>query len=99
MSVTFFTVGYEDARTPGQLVEQLLAAGVERVVVPAGREVYKARLRGAFPWAIDSLTASLEATPTRLLCLETEHRACHRDVVAMELIERMPELHVVHLLA
>lgn len=146
MKITLFTVGYEDAKSPDHLVEQLLEAGVERLVdvraraqsrkrgfsknglsdtladagiayehwpelgnpveiralyragdVPAGREAYQAHVRNGSAWAIESLAGSLASSSTCLLCLETDHTLCHRDIVVAEVLVRTPDLRIVHL--
>ena len=60
-------------------------------------EGYRHHLDGPGAEALPALAASLEATPTCLLCLEASHLDCHRELVVEALARRDPGLDVVHL--
>ena len=55
--------------------------------VPAGREAYRAHLRNGSGRALETLAQSLTESRTCILCLEEDHRLCHRDIIAEELSE------------
>jgi uncharacterized protein (DUF488 family) len=59
-----------------------------------GREGYRAHLLAGPAWALDALADRAATRPTAMLCLEDDPRACHRDVIAEELIRRRPEVEV-----
>lgn len=63
----------------------------------AGRRGYTAHLRNGSAWAVDWLAQTLSERPTGVLCVEHDHRVCHRDVIASELRRRRPGLAVEHL--
>lgn len=65
--------------------------------VQAGRAAYTAYVQNGSAWAVDLLAGELADVRTCLLCVEHEHRDCHRDVVVEELRQRLPRLAVVHL--
>lgn len=62
-----------------------------------GRRAYAAFIRDCSARAVDRLAATLADGRTCLLCLEHDHRDCHRDVIVEELRERTPDLVVEHL--
>ncbi len=61
-----------------------------------GERQYLAHLRNGSAVAVDALAESL-TEPTCLLCLEQDHRRCHRNLIVAELRQRLPELVVKHL--
>jgi uncharacterized protein (DUF488 family) len=65
--------------------------------VEAGRRAYTRHLRNGSGWAVDWLGETLTDQRTCVLCVEHDHRVCHRDVIVGELRRRMPELVVEHI--
>jgi uncharacterized protein (DUF488 family) len=65
--------------------------------VVAGRRAYTAHIRNGSAWAVDWLGETLAEHRTCVLCVEHDHRVCHRDVIVDELRRRMPDLVVEHL--
>ena len=65
--------------------------------VTGGAAEYRAHIEREASAELDALAATLGTTATCVLCLERDHAACHRDVVAAALAARVPRLEVVHL--
>lgn len=65
--------------------------------VEAGRRGYEGHLRNGSAWAVTWLGERLSAERICVLCLEHDHRVCHRDVIAAELSLKMPALVIEHL--
>jgi uncharacterized protein YeaO (DUF488 family) len=66
--------------------------------VPEGRRLFRERLRNGQSAAIDSLVDLASKERVAILCLEADHRACHRDVIADEAAHRSGySLRVTHL--
>ena len=62
-----------------------------------GEAGYRAHIRNGSSWAVDELAGSLAGMPTCLLCFETDHRHCHRQLIVAELAERGVAVDVRHL--
>jgi uncharacterized protein (DUF488 family) len=63
----------------------------------AGRRGYTTHVRNGSAWAVDELSTSLKSQATCVMCVEHDHRICHRDILVQELRKRLPNLAVVHL--
>ncbi|HEV7772680.1 MAG TPA: DUF488 domain-containing protein [Conexibacter sp.] len=91
-------IAYESRRTLGTPPEirPLYRGGAVRQAADA----FRTHLEQTAREELDALAAELrapDAPRTALLCLEAEPAHCHRRVVAEQLRERVPELHVVDL--
>jgi uncharacterized protein (DUF488 family) len=62
-----------------------------------GERLYRAHLRNGSSQAVDWLSGTLEDQRTCILCVEHDHRECHRSVIVEQVRERLPELRVEHL--
>ena len=56
--------------------------------VAEGRRLFRERLRNGQSAAVDSLVELASHERVAILCLEADHRACHRDVIADEASHR-----------
>lgn len=65
--------------------------------VAGGARAYRVHLHKGSRGALLELAESLEDGTTCLLCVEREHRHCHRSIIAGALAESMPKVAVVHL--
>lgn len=88
-------ISYEHERALGnpKAYRDLYKAGD----LAAGKRGYTRHVRNGSAWAVDELGVTLASTRTCVLCVEHDHRVCHRDVIVSELRRRMPELVVEHL--
>jgi uncharacterized protein (DUF488 family) len=89
-------IGYEHVRALGnpKAIRDRFRSGD----LDAGLLEYRGHLLNAASEELAALADSLDAGPVScLLCLEHEHTACHRGVIADELTELRPGLVVVHL--
>jgi uncharacterized protein (DUF488 family) len=59
-----------------------------------GRTAYRAHLLGDRSSALGGLAEAALERPTAMLCLEDDQAACHRDVIAEELVRRHPEIRI-----
>ncbi len=59
-----------------------------------GRKAYRAHLLGDRWSALGGLAEAAVERPTAMLCLEDDQAACHRDVIAEELVRRHPAIRV-----
>jgi uncharacterized protein (DUF488 family) len=62
-----------------------------------GERLYRAHVSNGSAWAVDGLSVALQRERTCLLCVEADHRDCHRSVIVEELQRRLPALKVEHL--
>lgn len=62
-----------------------------------GERLYRAHVCNGSAWAVDELSVTLQHERTCILCVEADHRDCHRAVIAEELQRRLPGLTVEHL--
>jgi uncharacterized protein (DUF488 family) len=62
-----------------------------------GERLYRAHVSNGSAWAVDELSVALQHERTCILCVEADHRDCHRSVIVEELQRRLPGLRVKHL--
>jgi uncharacterized protein (DUF488 family) len=88
-------ISYEHARPLGnpKPYRQMYKGGD----ILAGRRAYRRHLNNGSFTAFTTLASSLDGAVTCLLCVEDDYGRCHRAVIIEALLERQPELNVVHL--
>lgn len=62
-----------------------------------GRRAFQAHLRNGSSTDVDRLAERISTTSACVMCLEADHEACHRAVVAEEVVERHVGAAIVHL--
>ena len=88
-------IAYEHDRALGnpKPYRDLYKAGRQR----EGERGYRAHVRNGSAGAVDELAATLAGSKTAVMCVEHDHKSCHRAVLVDELRRRLPGLAVTHL--